>query len=259
MRELRRMDFSRIGTDRTRRQRQPWLWPAALLAVILTASPAFALSEIQPEDDPPPSEEEVEIGPPAPEVLGPIPLPDPVVVPRGERESEDAPANEPAELPDREVKLPEIIYDEARLPEPVRRMRELIMEACRSGDIEALRPLLGTSGGQTQLSFGGVPDDPIAFLREVSGDEHGHEILAILHEVLEAGYVHLDAGTPREIYLWPYFFALPIDELSGRQRVELFMLVTAADYEDMKNFGAYIFYRVGITPDGSWQFFVAGD
>jgi hypothetical protein len=27
----------------------------------------------------------------------------------------------------------------------------------------------------------------------------------------------------------------------------------------MKNYGAYIFYRSGITPEGRWQFFVAGD
>jgi len=27
----------------------------------------------------------------------------------------------------------------------------------------------------------------------------------------------------------------------------------------MKAFGTYIFYRVGITPDGHWAFFVAGD
>ena len=35
--------------------------------------------------------------------------------------------------------------------------------------------------------------------------------------------------------------------------------MTAGDYEDMKNYGAYIFYRVGITPAGKWAFFVAGD
>ena len=34
---------------------------------------------------------------------------------------------------------------------------------------------------------------------------------------------------------------------------------TGGDYEDMKNFGAYIFYRAGITPDGRWRFFVSGD
>ncbi|TIV68899.1 MAG: hypothetical protein E5V79_07750, partial [Mesorhizobium sp.] len=84
---------------------------------------------------------------------------------------------------------------------------------------------------------------PITFLKGLSGDGDGQEILAILEEVLSAGYVHVDTGTPQELYVWPYFFALPLDKLDARQRVELFKLVTASDYDDMKQFGAYIFYR----------------
>lgn len=182
-----------------------------------------------------------------------VPLPDPVVIPR-----------DPQPLPAQETDtdgepVPQILYDLSLLPEPVQRMRNLIIEACRSGDIERLRPLISTGDAATQLSFGDVSGDPIAFLRELSGDEEGHEILAILYEVLSAGYVRLDEGTPGEIYAWPYFLAVPLDALTGRQRVELFTIVTAGDYEDMKNFGAYIFYRVGISPEGRWLFFVAGD
>ena len=76
--------------------------------------------------------------------------------------------------------------------------------------------------------------------------------------MLSAGYVHMDAGTPNDMYVWPYFFAVPLDRLTAPQRVELFKIVTAGDYEDMKTYGTYIFYRVGITPDGRWSFFVAG-
>ena len=36
------------------------------------------------------------------------------------------------------------------------------------------------------------------------------------------------------MYVWPYFFAVPLDRLTPRQRVELFKIVTAGDYEDMK-------------------------
>ena len=88
------------------------------------------------------------------------------------------------------------------------------MEACKSGDIEKLRPLLDTGEDATQLSLGGIDGDPIAFLRELSGDKEGQEILAILEEVLSAGYVHMDAGTPNEMYVWPYFFAVPLDKLT---------------------------------------------
>jgi len=155
--------------------------------------------------------------------------------------------------------LPEIIRDVSRLPEPVQRMRRLIIEACRSGDIERLRPLIGSGEEATQLLLGELEGDPIDFLRQISGDEEGHEIMAILLEVMESGFVHLNAGTENEYYVWPYFFAIPLEELTPPQQVELFTLVTASDYEEMKNFGAYVFYRSAITPEGRWVFFVAGD
>ncbi len=157
------------------------------------------------------------------------------------------------------VELPPIQRDFSKLPKPVAQMRNLIMKAARSGKIEDLRELIGSGEDITMLSLGGIDGDPIEFFKSLSGDDQGHEILAILLEVLEAGYVHLDAGTDHELYVWPYFFAWPLDRLTPVQKVELFRIVTAGDYEDMLMFGAYIFYRVGITPQGRWRFFVAGD
>lgn len=249
---------------------------AALSLLLASATTALALSEIKPDENAPPAN---------PDQIQSVPLPPPVGTPSsspdttpaeddasppaGDDEaapSEDDPSPSDDESiqtdlpkPDPNAPLPEVMYDFAALPEPVRRMRELLVEAAKSGDIEKLRPLIGMGTGATQLSFGDTPSDPIAFLKEVSGDDQGHEILAILEEVLQAGYVHLDAGEPEELYVWPYFFAVPIDRLTAPQRVELFRLVTAGDYEEMKAYGAYIFYRVGIAPDGRWAFFVAGD
>lgn len=155
--------------------------------------------------------------------------------------------------------LPEISYDLEALPFPTRRMHELILEATKSGDIEKLRTYIGTGESSTMLSLGGYDGDPINFLKQESGDDNGHETLAILQDILEAGYVHLDKGTDRELYVWPYFFAYPLDKLTDPQMVELFRIVTYGDFQDMKDFGGYIFYRAGITPTGRWTFFVAGD
>jgi hypothetical protein len=239
----------------------------ALLFAVACAPPlpASALSEIKRENLPPPGA--TRTGEENPFPGSAVPLPGPIR-PSGTHAAPDA----GDALPDAgdfdgedgldvqgEAALPEVLYDLGLLPEPTRRMHRLILEACRSGDIERLRPLIGPGDSGTQLSFGGGVDDPIAFLKELSGDEEGHEILAILLEVLSAGYVHLELGTSSELYVWPYFFAVPLDRLTGPQRVELFTLVTAGDYEEMKTYGAYIFYRAGITPDGRWAFFVAGD
>ena len=138
-------------------------------------------------------------------------------------------------------------------------MRVLLIEAARSGEIEKLRPLLGTGEDMTQLSMVGIDGDPIEYLKGLAGDEDGQEILAILEEVLSAGYVHLDVGTPKSSMSGPISSPFPIDKLTGPQRVELFKIVTAGDYEEMKTYGSYIFYRVGITPEGRLAFFVAGE
>jgi hypothetical protein len=257
------------------------LRPALILLAAFTVSapvllaatlPAAALSEIKREELPSPT------ATPQGDAESPnaVPLPDPIVTETPPADQSDSPedAQPPAQVDpesppedggiarphiDPEEPLPEVIYDLDRLPEPVRRMRELIIEATKSGDIQKLKPLIGMGTDATQLSLTEMEGDPIEFLKSLSGDTEGQEILAIMEEVLNAGYVHLDAGTPQELYVWPYFFALPLDKLDARQRVELFKIVTAGDYDDMQQFGTYIFYRVGITPEGKWAFFVAGD
>jgi len=216
----------------------------ALLAVAVAPQPARAVPEghpVQTETIVIPPDKAIEPG--MPEVP-----PDSADTP--------APAEAPAAKADEPV--PEVLYDLSKLPAPVARLRQQIIDAAATGDPEKLRPIIEASNPPPQLSFDEI-GDPIAFLKSSSGDEGGREILAILTEVLEAGYVHVGAGTKDDIYVWPYFAYYPVDKLSPRQLVELFKLVYAGDYEDMKAYGAYLYYRVGITPDGTWQFFVAGD
>ena len=164
-----------------------------------------------------------------------------------------APAAEGVDAP-----LPPILRSEADLPTPVRATREALMEAARSGDMEELRALMTAQPVPPSVSFGD-PGDPIEYLMSLSGDAEGREILAILLEVLESGFSRVSAGTPDEIYVWPYFAQYPLEALTPGQIVEMFTLLTAADYEDMKSYGSYTFFRVGIAPDGRWLFFVAGD
>jgi len=145
------------------------------------------------------------------------------------------------------------------LPEAVRKTHARLISAASRADLEALRALIGTGDNATTLSIGGLEGDPIEFLKETSGDADGYEVLAILLEVLEAGFVHVDAGTESEMYVWPYFFTWPFEKLTPQMKIELFRILTAGDVQDSADFGGYIFYRVGIRPNGQWDFFVAGD
>lgn len=270
--------------------------PALALSAAIgfaSSTAAFALSEIQKEELPPPAgtEQQPTAAPSTgetPAQQAPAGTPETTApgqqAPAGTQEApaaEPTPSDEPAgptddqpsmqneEDPDQDVQdrpdvdpnapLPEVSYDLTKLPEPVQRMHKLLIEAAKTGDPEKLRPLLGMGEGATQLSLADLTEDPIKFLKGQSGDEDGQEILAILEEVLEAGYVHLDAGTPQELYVWPYFFAYPLDRLTPQQKVEIYRIVTASDFDEMQNFGNYIFYRIGISPEGRWAFFVAGE
>jgi hypothetical protein len=154
--------------------------------------------------------------------------------------------------------VPEIITDVARLPPAVARARERILAAARSGDPHKLVALMQEGSTMPVFSFSD-DSDPIAFWKANYPDSDGVEALSILINVLEAGFVHADVGSSQEIYLWPYFARVPLNALTPAQRVELFRIVTGADYKEMVEFGVYSFYRLGIAPDGSWQFFVSGD
>jgi hypothetical protein len=153
--------------------------------------------------------------------------------------------------------VPPVEYDLSKLPKPVARLREQIIAAAATGDPEKLRTVINGSGDP---QFGPEGSgDPIGYLKLQSGDGEGREMLAILTEVLEAGYVHVDIGTPDEMYVWPYFARYPIDKLTPPQLVELFKLVFAGDYEDMLPDGVYTYFRVGIAPDGTWKYFTDDD
>jgi hypothetical protein len=152
--------------------------------------------------------------------------------------------------------VPEIITDLSRLPPPVARTRERILAAARSGELQQLAELMN----ETTPIFSFTDDkDPVAFWKAVYPDSDGVEALSILITILETGFVQVDAGTPHEMYVWPYFVRMSLPALTPAQKVELFRIVTGADYKDMLAFGVYAFYRLGIGPDGTWQFFVAGD
>ncbi|MEH0073739.1 hypothetical protein V6L76_03985 [Pannonibacter sp. Pt2] len=160
--------------------------------------------------------------------------------------------------PQNQLPVPEVHYGSEGLPAPVARMRDQLLDAARSGDVERMRMVLEGNEMMPTLSLAEI-GDPIEFLKNSSGDGQGQEILAILLDVMEAGWVHVDAGTPQEMYIWPYFARYPFDKLTPAQKVEMYRVVTAADFAEMDAYGAWLFYRVGIGPDGTLHYFVAGE
>lgn len=187
-------------------------------------------------------------------------LPPGPVIPSDAIEEEEAPLSSEKHAPviDENAPPPEVHYGDADLPKPVARMRAQMLEAAYSGDLERIRQVLEVNEVMPTLTFGEI-DDPIDFLKESSGDPDGYEILAIMTELLEAGWVHVDEGTAQEMYVWPYFARYPLSKLTPQQKIEMYRIVTAGDFVEMEAYGAWIFYRIGIGPDGTLHYFVAGD
>ena len=176
-----------------------------------------------------------------------------------------------------------IHYGSEGLPGAVEDMREAILSAVRSGNIEDLRhayelnelkpdlgpelgsdprPGLGREPGSERGSNPGSEakpiGDPVDYWRRTSGDGEGREILAILATLLDGGYVTLALGRDLEndrVYVWPYFAEVPLDSLSPAQEVELLRLVPPARAAQMKAAGKYTYWRLAIGADGTWHSF----
>jgi len=72
-----------------------------------------------------------------------------------------------------------LAHDVANLPAPVQRMRLAILQAAKSGEIEQLR--LPIEMNELRPIFGrGESREAIEFLKSISGDGNGREMLAVL-------------------------------------------------------------------------------
>lgn len=169
------------------------------------------------------------------------------------------PADRPA--PARRATPPvsvEFLPDNEELRERVGSMRERLILAARSGDIARLGVAFQVNETMPVFTRGGERD-PVAFWKKASGDGEGREILAVLLNILDLPPALINKGTPQEMYVWPYLAHVPLDDLNARQTVDLYRLMTAQDVRDMRTLGSWVFWRLGIGPDGTLHFFLAGE
>lgn len=181
-----------------------------------------------------------------------------------ERSPESGPdaraVNAPAETPASPERAagPEIATDHTPVPPAVLRTRDRILAAARTGDLQTLLTLMHANANMPVFSHT-QRQDPASYWRESYPDSDGIEILSILISILDTEPARIDAGTPQETYLWPYFARLPIKSLTPAQKVDLFRVVTGSDYQQMLARGRYVFYQLGIGPDGTWRYFLASE
>ncbi len=152
----------------------------------------------------------------------------------------------------------DLLPDNEDLRERVGATREKLILAARSGAIERLGVVFQMNE-TTPVFTRGQERDPIAFWKQASGDGQGHEILAILLNILDLPAAHINKGTPQEMFVWPYLAHVPLASLTPQQSVDLYRLMTAQDVRDMRTLNSWVFWRLGIGPDGTLHFFLAGE
>lgn len=139
------------------------------------------------------------------------------------------------------------------LPLQVAETRSAIVEAAVACDEERLAELAGET---FTYSFGGG-DDFAGFLRR--GEERTPRPLRYLVELLDRPYETIEVQGQTQ-YVWPSAFAYDNwDEVPEADREALEPLYDEEDFARFARFGGYTGYRIGISADGRWLFFVAGD
>jgi hypothetical protein len=145
------------------------------------------------------------------------------------------------------------------LPQPVQDMREAMLEAVRSGNIEDLRHAFELNELKPELGPGfgaGGASDPVAYWKKISGDGEGREILAALAQILDMDHAVQPLGRDIEnnrVFIWPYLAEIPLAKLTPAQQVDLLRLVPPAAAREMKAGGKYAYWRLVIGADGTWH------
>lgn len=143
------------------------------------------------------------------------------------------------------------------LPPNVIEMREQILSAVQAGDVDELKSAI--EWNEIQPDFGtGANEEPLAHWKRISADGKGHEVLAILANVLALPPARLALGRDPEntfVYVWPYLAELPLDSLTPSEEVDLYRLMPVAEANAMRTAKKWSWWRVAIGADGTWHTF----
>lgn len=150
------------------------------------------------------------------------------------------------------------LADQPGLPAAVAATRRAIFDAAMACDVAGLALLASTEG--FTASFGGGEPGMLWAQQESSG----YPALRTLVQHLNLAVTEWGDGGDIAGYVWPSAFlelesaagdGLPVEEYES-----LLELYPLAELEEMfAAIGGYIGHRIGIEPDGTWIYYVAGD
>lgn len=150
-----------------------------------------------------------------------------------------------------------------QLPPAVEETRALLAELAVACDLEQLAAI--AEADQTTISYG-LPDDAAAYWEQV--EDEGEPAMRMLRVLLETEpFVQTFESADTTIVSWPALTALDpnVPEHAARMEEAIDDLVATGLYsreevdEILSGGTGWLGWRVGITDDGTWTYFVAGD
>lgn len=143
------------------------------------------------------------------------------------------------------------------LPPAVIDMREALLAAADIGEIGELKHAIELNELKPDFGEGGN-DDPIAYWKKVSADGEGREILAKIATLLSLPPAKAALGRNPEntaVFIWPYFAELPLDTLKPGELVDVYRIVSPAQFKEMSVKKTWRDWRLVISADGTWLSF----
>lgn len=145
---------------------------------------------------------------------------------------------------------PVSLSPQAGLPAMVEAKRQAIYKAARSGSYEQL-----TAEAETPFGYSyGEPETDFGTFLKTAAVVEGKSALDMIPLLLAQPY-----GQQGDIYVWPGVFAKSSEEWTDADIAMMEQLLTDEEIEGYRQFGGYAYYRIGITAEGKWVYYIAGD
>ncbi len=146
------------------------------------------------------------------------------------------------------------VVDRSDLPKEVDDLRRFLSDAALRCDEQLLQTAVDESS-QFTYSFGEEGDFIGHLWRQ---EEQGEPVFAYLAQLLQTTPALADGG---DVFVWPRVLTDRPEDTTDEAWAELVPIFGEERVEELRTGGdgMYLYWRVGISTDGEWRFYVAGD